>query len=80
MIWKEKIEKQLSYAIKHNLLTLKYKRLVKDLLDGDTEFKMIYNNSNNNYEDIRMNQPLTLKTKKIILQKHNIVLLKYLSR
>lgn len=80
MNWKKEIQSQLSYAVKHNLVSFKYRQLVKDLLDGDSQFKMTFNNSNGTYDNIKLTGKITINTKRIILQKHNIYLLKHLMR
>lgn len=76
-MWKEQIKKQVIIASNRKAINKELKELINDLLDGNTQFKMIYNNSIGLYVDLRFNQSISKETNKIILSKHKNLFKKF---
>lgn len=78
MDWKELISEQLDEASKHRAIGRNLKALAKDLLDGDTEFCLVYSSGREQYTTVRFRNDIGKGTAKIILKEYGLPLLKML--
>ena len=77
MNWKLKIERQIEEATNHKCISKELKQLSKDMLQGDTEFNLIFLSGRGKYVDIRFKQELKPLTKKLLLSKYGAKIYKY---
>lgn len=77
MSWRLRIEKQIEEVTNHKCISKELKHLAKDMLQGDTEFNLIFLSGRGKYVDIRFTQELKPLTKKLLLSKYGAKVYKY---
>ena len=77
MSWKLRIEKQIEEASNYKSISKELKQLTKDMLQGDTEFILIFLSGRGKYVDLRFTQELKPLTKKLLLSKYGAKVYKY---
>jgi hypothetical protein len=77
MNWKKRIEGQIIEATNQKSISRELKQLAKEMLEGDTEFNLIFLSSRGVYVNIRFIEQMNSKTKKIILTKYGAKIYKY---
>jgi len=77
MNWIVKIEKQIEEASNQKCISKELKQLAKDMLQGDTEFFLVFVSGRGKYVDLRFKENLKPLTKKILLTKYGVKIYKY---
>lgn len=80
MSWKKSIEHQIIEATNHKCISKELKQLSKDLLEGDTEFNLIFLSSRGVYVNLKFKGQMSPKTKNILLTKYGAKIYKYFKR
>jgi hypothetical protein len=79
MNWKDKIRKQISEASDSKVISKELKQLAKDLLEGDTEFVLIFLSNRFKYVSLRFVENIKTESKKIILKQYGLSTYKILN-
>jgi hypothetical protein len=77
MNWRLRIEKQIEEASNQKCISKELKQLAKDMLQGDTEFNLIFVSGRGKYVNLRFTQELKPLTKKLLLSKYGAKIYKY---